>query len=256
MSADSAHPRQESSHSHRLKFIRLPPLENLSVREKGSASYQLFLLMLSIYVLVVVFIETFFISDPEIKLVLQRIDLCVCLVFLADFFINLYSAKNKLAYIKWGWVDLLSSIPMIDPLRWGRLARVVRILRFMRTIKSLKILINSIQRSKFQSLTLIVVLITFVTYTVCASLILELEKDYVGGIDTANEALWWAFLNIMNSKVSITQAQSTGGVIATIVLNKIGLLLFAYLNAMVIAWMVQKKNDISNNRMSLENKES
>ncbi len=100
----------------------------------------------------------------------------------------------------------------------------------------------SIQASKFQSLTLVVILITFVAYTVCASLILELESGYEGGRNTANKALWWAFLNIMNAKVSITQAQSTGGMAATVVLNKIGLLLFAYFNAMIIAWLIQKES--------------
>lgn len=212
------------------------------MKEKGSAVYQLFLLALSVYVLVVVFSETFLITDPEILLLLQRIDICICLVFLGDFFFNLYSAKDKLSYMKWGWIDLLSSIPLIDPFRWGRLARIVRILRFFRTVKSLKLLVSSIQTSKFQSLTLIVLLTTFVAYTVCASLILELERGHQGSIDTANEALWWAFLNVMNAKVSITQAQSTGGMLATVVLNKIGLLLFAYFNAIIIAWLVQKRS--------------
>ncbi len=152
--------------------------------------------------------------------------------------------------MKWGWIDLLSSIPLVDPFRWGRLARIVRILRFFRTMKSLKLLVNSIQSSKFQSLTLIVILITFVAYTICASLILELERDYPEGINTANEALWWAFLNIMNAKVSITQAYSTGGIIATVILNKIGLLLFAYFNAIIIAWLVQKRVEIKQKAVS------
>ncbi|ONF43861.1 ion transporter [Marinobacter lutaoensis] len=211
------------------------------MRDKGSAIYQLFLLILSVYVLIVVFVESFLVSDPEVSEVLQRIDFFVCLVFLGDFFVNLYAAKSKLSYLKWGWIDLLSSIPLVDPLRWGRLARIVRILRFFRTIKSMKLIISSIHESKFKSLTLVVLLVTFVTYTACASLILEFEKGYASGISTANEALWWAFLNIMNAKVSITQAQSFGGTVATIVLNKIGLVLFAYFNAIIIAWLVQKR---------------
>ena len=211
------------------------------MKEKGSAIYQLFFLALSVYVLVIVFVETFFVSDPEVSSVLQRIDFFICLVFLGDFFVNLYSAKSKLSYLKWGWIDLLSSIPLIDPLRWGRLARVVRILRFFRTIKSLRSIITSIQKSKFKSLTLVVVLVTFVAYTVCSSLILELERGYGSEISTANEALWWAFLNIINAKVSITQAQSFGGMVATMVLNKIGLLLFAYFNAIIVAWLIQKR---------------
>lgn len=214
------------------------------MKEKGSAVYQLFLLALSIYVLIVVFAETFLVTDPEVSLLLQRVDLSICVVFLIDFFVNFYKAESKLKYMKWGWIDLVSSIPLLDPLRWGRLARVVRILRFFRTIKSLKLLISSILSSKFQSLTLVVLLITFVSFTACASLIMEFEKNSAGGISTANEALWWAFLNIMNAKVSITQAQSTGGIIATVILNKIGLLLFAYFNAIMIAWLIKKRVDI------------
>lgn len=214
------------------------------MKEKGSAVYQLFLLALSIYVLIVVFAETFLVTDPEVSLLLQRVDLSICVVFLVDFFVNFYKGESKLKYMKWGWIDLVSSIPLLDPLRWGRLARVVRILRFFRTIKSLKLLISSILSSRFQSLTLVVLLITFVSFTACASLIMEFEKNSVGGISTANEALWWAFLNIMNAKVSISQAQSTGGIIATVILNKIGLLLFAYFNAIMIAWLIQKRVDI------------
>ncbi|WP_428614346.1 ion transporter [Pseudoalteromonas sp.] len=214
------------------------------MKEKGSAVYQLFLLALSIYVLIVVFAETFLVTDPEVSLLLQRVDLSICVVFLIDFFVNFYKAESKLKYMKWGWIDLVSSIPLLDPLRWGRLARVVRILRFFRTIKSLQLLISSILSSKFQSLTLVVLLITFVSFTACASLIMEFEKNSVGGISTANEALWWAFLNIMNAKVSISQAQSTGGIIATVILNKIGLLLFAYFNAIMIAWLIKKRVDI------------
>lgn len=211
------------------------------MKEKGSAIYQVFLLALSIYVLVVVFLETFIISDREISLLLRKIDLCICLVFLGDFFYNIYTAEKKLAYLKWGWIDLISSIPLIEPLRWGRVARIVRILRFLRTIRSLKILIKSIQNSKFQSLSLIVLLITFVTFTACSALILEFEENYHNGINTAEKALWWAFLNLANAKISITQAQSTGGVIMTVILNKAGLILFAYFNAIIIAWLVQKR---------------
>jgi len=249
MFSKASHLRQDVPHSKLFKFMQWYAYEKFSIREKGNATYQLFLLILSIYILIVVFVETFFVSNREISIVLQRIDLCVCMIFLADFFINFFTAKHKWIYLKWGWVDLLSSIPMVEPLRWGRLARVVRIFRFFRTVKSLKILIVTIQRSKFQSLTLIVILVTFIAYTVCTSLILELEKDYANGIDTANEALWWAFLNIMNSKFSTSQVQSSGGVIVTVILNKVGLLLFAYVNAIVIAWLVQKRSDIKNGQI-------
>lgn len=211
------------------------------MKEKGNAIYQLFLLGLSIYVLSALVIEAFFVTDPEIKKVLQFIDLSICMVFLLDFFINLYKAESKLFYMKWGWIDLLASIPMIDPLRWGRLARVIRIFRFLRAIKSIKQLVGTIQKSKIQSLTLIVLFITFLSYTTCAALILEFERGYASEIDTASSSLWWSFLNIMNAKTSINVALSTEGIILTVILNKVGILLFAYFNAIIIAWLVQKR---------------
>lgn len=211
------------------------------MKEKGSAIYQLFLLGLSIYVLVILSAEMLFISDPEIKLTLQYIDFVICLVFLADFFVNLFTAESKLRYLKWGWIDLISSIPAIDQLRWGRISRVVRILRFLRSIKSIKLLVQNIQRSKFQSFTLLVIFITFIAYSLSAGFILQYEKQYDSAIRTASDALWWSFLNIMNAKISIDQAISPQGMIITIVLNKVGLLLFAYFNAIIIAWMVQKR---------------
>lgn len=211
--------------------------------ERGSALYQLALLGLSVYVLATLIIETFFVTDIQIKLILQYIDFVICLVFLSDFFVNLYCAESKLKYMKWGWIDLLASIPFIDPLRWGRLARVIRILRFLRAIKSIRFLFQSVQKSKIQSLTILVLFVSFLSYATCASLILEYERDYSSGINTASEALWWSFLNIMNAKVSINESLSSEGAIITIILNKIGLLLIAYFNALIITWLLQRRTD-------------
>jgi voltage-gated potassium channel len=71
---------------------------------------------------------------------------------------------------------------------------------------------------------------------------LDFERDAGGTITTANQALWWAFLNIANARVAISQAVSEGGVVVTVILNKVGLLLFAYVNAMMIAWLLQKRD--------------
>ncbi len=213
--------------------------------KERSPIYSMFMLVLSFYILIIIFLDSFFIKDPETKLVLQYIDFCICIIFLGDFFANLYRAESKLAYMKWGWLDFISSIPVLDPLRWARISKIIRILRFFRTIKSVKVLALSIQKSKLQSFTLIVLLITFLTYTICASMILEHEREAGGSIQKAEDALWWAFLNIMNAKVSITQAVSSVGVVLTIVLNKVGLLLFAYFNAIIIAWLINKRVNFS-----------
>ncbi|RLT96359.1 ion transporter [Ketobacter sp.] len=214
------------------------------MKEKGSAIYQLFMLALSVYVLSALTLEMFIVQDDEIKKVLQYVDLAICMFFLFDFFLNLITAESKLKYLKWGWIDLISSIPVLDSLRWGRLSKVIRIVRFLRSLRSIKAIYENVQSSKIQSLSFVVLLVTFLSYTVCASLILHFERESNVGLNTAAEALWWAFLNIMNAKISIATAETHAGQLMTILLNKIGLLLFAYFNGIIIAWLVQKRIEI------------
>jgi len=51
------------------------------------------------------------------------------------FWINLFTAHNNAAYLN-GWIDLLSSLPMVDFARAGRLARVIRVFRAFRGVRS------------------------------------------------------------------------------------------------------------------------
>jgi voltage-gated potassium channel len=99
-------------------------------------------LVLSVYVLIAVFIETIVQLSPETTQLLDYIDSIVCLVFLYDFFIHLYRAPSKTAFLKWGWLDFISSIPMLGLFRFARIARVIRIVRILRAFRSSKILIT------------------------------------------------------------------------------------------------------------------
>lgn len=209
--------------------------------ETGSPLYQLTLFVLSIYVLVALLAVAFIVHDAEIHCVLQYIDFGVCLIFLTDFFVNVYKAESKRENLRWGWIDFVSSIPAIDFLRWGRISRVVRILRYLRALRSMRILLQRIKTSRFETLTWSVFLIVFVSFTLSAAFILEFERTYGSTINTAESELWWAFLNLKNAKASISQALSPEGIIITTVLNKIGLLVFAYLNSMLVAWLVLQR---------------
>ncbi|WP_045825902.1 ion transporter [Teredinibacter turnerae] len=211
------------------------------MKDVGSPLYKVVLLFLSVYVLSALIAEAFLFENAETRRVLQYIDFGVCLLFLIDFFVGLWKAPQKLSYMKWGWIDLISSIPAVDPLRWGRLSKMVRIVRYLRAIKSLRILLSHLRASKFETLSLCVFLLVFITYSISAAMILEFERATGSTISTAEKALWWAFLNLLNAKTSISEARSTEGVLMTILLNKMGILLFAYLNSMIVAWLVVQR---------------
>lgn len=218
------------------------------MEDKGSAIYQLFLLILSVYVLCALVLEAFFIDDSEIRLVLQYVDFGICSVFLADFFVNFFTADSKKAYLKWGWIDLLSSIPAVDPLRWGRVSRIVRIIRYLRALRSVRVLLSNLNASRFETLSISVFLVVFLCFTLSSAFILEFERGLDSTLNSAQSALWWSFLNLMNAKASISQAVSPEGIVMTTILNKVGLLIFAYLNAMIIAWLLQKSGRADNTR--------
>jgi len=98
----------------------------------------LVILILSFYVLISLVITTFFSVTSEIQKILSQIDNFICIVFLIEFFYRFYKAPNKLQFLKWGWIDLISSIPFIDFLRVGRVLRLLRLLRILRAFKSMK----------------------------------------------------------------------------------------------------------------------
>ena len=87
---------------------------------KKLTGFQLLMLVLCIYVLVALFVDTLFNLPPQVSSLLQTLDTVICFIFLADFFYRLYRAENRLAFLKWGWVDFISSIPMLTFFRWGR----------------------------------------------------------------------------------------------------------------------------------------
>ena len=219
------------------------------MKEIRSPLYNIVLIILSVYVLSALLAEAFFISDPEIKRVLQYIDFIICLIFLSDFFYCLYQAESKLDYMRWGWLDFISSIPAIDPLRWGRVSKLVRILRYLRAIKSMRILLTNLHASKYETLSLCVFLVVFLSFTLSSAFILEFERNYESELSSAEAALWWSFLNLMNAKASINQAVSPEGIVMTTLLNKVGLLLFAYLNSMLIAWLVVQRQGAAAQRV-------
>ena len=123
--------------------------DELLINEKNTlTSINVLAIILSIYVLSIFIIETIFTLPSEIVKVLDFIDNIICVFFLFDFFIRFYKAENKLQFMKWGWIDLISSIPSFEALRFGRLLRLIRLIRVLRAFRSTKNIVNHIYKKK------------------------------------------------------------------------------------------------------------
>lgn len=116
--------------------------------EEKFSLFQIVILVLSIYVLISLAVSAFTKLSPEVEKLLNYIDFGICIIFLVVFVVRFREAEDKLKFMKWGWIDLLSSIPAIDYFRAGRVLRLIRLLRLIRAFRSTKAILNHVFRRK------------------------------------------------------------------------------------------------------------
>lgn len=153
-------------------------------------------LILSVYVLGALLAQTVFHVSPEVSLLIDRIDTFVCVVFLADFAVRFRRAPSKLAFMKWGWIDLVSSLPAYDFLRWGRLLRLIRLFRILRAFRSARHLLAFLFRNRARGLigTAVLAVVVLLIFSCIAVLVFEDGPD--ANIKTPFDAFWWAISTI------------------------------------------------------------
>ena len=152
--------------------------------------WQLVLLLLSLYVLGAQFVQTLWALPTEVGRLLDWFDSAICVLFLGDFFFQLATTPDRIAYLKWGWIDLVSSIPGVAVLRWGR---AVRVLRVLRTVRSVRVVLAVVfARRAFGSFATTLVA-SFFLVVFAAIAMLNLEAGNAGRMRTASDALWWSF---------------------------------------------------------------
>ena len=158
--------------------------------------FDLVILVLSVYVLTALALSLFMDFPKEVEILLDYIDNAICVVFLFDFIRNFRSAPNKWEYMKWGWIDLISSIPSLPFLRCGRTVRLIRLLRLLRAFKSLLNICRFIFKSRIKGTMLCLNLILVLLAIFSAITILFVENEPESNIKTAGDAIWWVFPSI------------------------------------------------------------
>ena len=154
------------------------------------------MLVLSVYVLIALFADTAFHLPVQISALLRTLDTIICFVFLGDFFYHLYQAENRLAFLKWGWVDFISSIPMLTVFRWGRVVPMIRVIRILRGARSVKYILHILFKNEARGIFGTVALVTAMLLIFASIAILNVETVPEANIKTASDALWWAMATI------------------------------------------------------------
>jgi voltage-gated potassium channel len=201
--------------------------------------FQIVILGLSIYVLIALFLQSIGAVSPETSRLLDAIDNGICFIFLADFAIRFTRAKSKTAFMKWGWIDLISSIPNLEWFRWGRLARIVRILRILRAIRSTKMLVHFFFRNRAQGTFATVALISMTLTIFAAIAILNLETVPEANIKSPMDALWWSVVTITTVGYGDKYPVTAEGRIVAVVLMTAGVGLFGTFTGLVASFFIE-----------------
>jgi voltage-gated potassium channel len=211
-------------------------------KENQLGILNIIVIILSIYVLGALVIDSLFVLPSEISSLLNYVDNAICLFFFFEFCYRFYQSENKLNFMKLGWIDLLSSIPMIDFLRAGRILRLIRLLRVIRAFKSTKHLVSHIFASKAQGAFTSVSIIAILLIIFSAIGMLQVETDPNSNIKTAEDAIWWAYATITTVGYGDRYPVTTEGRIIAAILMTAGVGLFGTFTAYIASWFVIDKH--------------
>jgi voltage-gated potassium channel len=198
----------------------------------------LLILVLSIYVLVVLLVDTFFKLPTEVSRVLSMADNAICFVFLVDFGTRFSRATNKLKFMQWGWIDLVSSIPTLDFMRAGRMLRLIRLLRILRAFRSTKHLVQHIFRRRIQGALTAAAIIAVLMIIFSSIAILQVEVDANSNIKTAEDAIWWSYVTITTVGYGDKFPVTTEGRLIAALLMTVGVGMFGTFTAYLASWFV------------------
>jgi voltage-gated potassium channel len=209
-----------------------------------SPRYQLFMLALCIFALLVMVLDFIYARDEEVGKVLDYADNVVCAVFFIDFAISFQRAPKKWRYLAtWGWLDLLSSFPTFDYARWGRIARIARLARVLRALRASRMLGKMLARKRGQSAAVAAALLALFLIVGCSVAILRLEDSSEATIKTSEDAVWWAFATITTVGYGDKYPLSTEGRIVAALLMTAGVGLFGAFSAALAAWFLTPEEE-------------
>jgi voltage-gated potassium channel len=210
-------------------------------KEERITAFQFVLVALSIYVLIALLIERTTPISPNTERILIWSDTAICIIFLFDLFVRFFKAPNKLQFLKWGWIDFISSIPMLGYFRIGRLVRVARVLRVLRGIRSAKVILRFLFVSRIKGALASALFASMVLLIFSCISIMHLETEPNSTIRTPYDALWWSLSELTTTSFTDKAPVTEEGRMLGVLLVFGGMCLFAVFTACFASWFLQKE---------------
>lgn len=208
----------------------------------------LLILGLSLFLVISISLDTFrniaFYKQPEFL----KVQFWICMVFLADYFIELFMADDKKHYIWSHMIFLLVSIPYLDIIHhfgWTFSAEVTYLIRFIPLVRggyALAIVVGWFTSNRTASLFVTYLLILIATVYFCAMVFYVVEHEVNPLVENFDDALWWAAMDTTTEGSNIVAVTPIGRILS-FGLATLGIIMLP-LFTVYLASMIKARNDI------------
>ncbi|CAH0532487.1 hypothetical protein VST7929_00317 [Vibrio stylophorae] len=186
--------------------------------------------------------------EHEAYPLLLALDTFICGIFLFQWAVDFSRAPHKGQYVKHHWIDLMASLPIIEPLRFARVFQIFRVIRILRAGRDL---LTSIQSHRRETTLASILLLLTIQLTVGSTFVLMAERGVEGANITGPiDALWWAIVTVSTVGYGDYYPVSLAGKVIAVVVIVGGVGIFGMISGLISATI--NAEDDSEQRQAIE----
>jgi voltage-gated potassium channel len=181
----------------------------------------------------------FALDDPALQPMapsLEATELILTVVFAAEFAGRIVASRDRAAYLRGHWIDLVALVPASRGLRVLRILRLLRLVRaFAGVYRALGHLGSLGEHRGLQT----IVLSWLGVMVICCAAIYFAERDVNATIRSPFDALWWGISTMTTVGYGDVVPQTAEGRIAASALMLLGIGLFSAVTAIITSFLVR-----------------
>lgn len=206
------------------------------------------ILVISVLLIILISVDTFSGIDFLQSKTYMTVQFVVCIIFILDFFTELYFAPHRWKYIKRRWIFLVLSIPYINILSLYDVdisepqLYFVRFIPLSRGILAMAIVIGYISKSRITNIFVAYMSVLLLIIYFSSLIFLECERPLNPDVKTYWASLWWCFMEVTTIGAPYYPSTAIGKALAFI-LSGMGMIMFPLFTVFLTSYI--KKHPFS-----------
>ena len=191
--------------------------------------------------LAIIFVALAFVPEDapaEVRATVDTLDLFLTGVFAAEFFSRIAASRDRRAYFRGHWIDLLALIP---PVRGLRVLRLVRLLRVVRAFSGIARALSSIERLAVHKGLLWLFAAWLAVMVLCSMGLYVAEVGPNQAVTTPLDAIWWGIVTLSTVGYGDVYPVTPEGRLAASILMILGIALYSAIIATVTSFMMSDR---------------